>query len=66
MAIAALVALAWYVVKKDKDSRERDKEFSETITALMDAHAAENKETQAALNNINIALTRLCERLGEK
>lgn len=73
--IACMVALALYVLKRDKRDEEREKEHAETINNLIAEHKAEIAELQAAngakldklaevINNNTVALTQLSERIG--
>lgn len=66
VSIAAMIALAVYIVRKDKESQEHDAEFRQTITEIMQTHKSEVKELQDAINNNTIVMTKLCERIGER
>lgn len=66
VSIAAMIALAVYIVKKDKEAREHDAEFRQTIADIMNSHKSEVKELQDAINNNTIVMTKLCERIGER
>lgn len=62
--VVAMLGLAWYIVKKDKESRERDSEFEKMIMQIMDTHKSEIKELQDVINNNTLVLTKVYERLG--
>lgn len=62
--IVAMLGLAWYIVKKDKESRERDSEFEQMIMQIMETHKSEIKELQDVINNNTLVLTKVYERLG--
>lgn len=62
--VAAMVGLAWYIVKKDKESADRDEKFSGMISNILEKHSAEVKDLQTAINNNTVVMTRLCERIG--
>lgn len=62
--IVAMLGLAWYIVKKDKESRERDSEFEKMIMQIMETHKSEIKELQDVINNNTLVLTKVYERLG--
>lgn len=66
VSIAAMIALAVYIVRKDKESQQHDAEFRQTITEIMATHKSEVKELQDAINNNTIVMTKLCERIGER
>lgn len=66
VSIAAMIALAVYIVRKDKESQQHDAEFRQTITEIMQTHKSEVKELQDAINNNTIVMTKLCERIGER
>jgi hypothetical protein len=62
--VVAMLGLAWYIVKKDKESRERDSEFEKMIMQIMETHKSEIKELQDVINNNTLVLTKVYERLG--
>lgn len=62
--VVAMLGLAWYIVKKDKESRERDSEFEQMIMQIMETHKSEIKELQDVINNNTLVLTKVYERLG--
>lgn len=73
--IGCMAALAAYVLKRDKRDEDREKQHAETINNLIAEHKAEISELQSAngakmdkltevINNNTVAVTRLCERLG--
>ena len=73
--IAAMVALASYVLKRDKRDEEKDQQHAETVKALNAAHKEEMSSLQSAfsskldaltevIQNNTVALTQLSERLG--
>ena len=66
VSIAAMIALAVYIIRKDKEAREHDAEFRQTLTDIMQAHKSEVKELQDAINNNTLVMTKLCERIGER
>lgn len=66
VSIAAMIALAVYIIRKDKEAREHDAEFRQTIMEIMQTHKAEVKELQDAINNNTLVMTKLCERIGER
>lgn len=64
--IVAMIGLAWYIVKKDKETRERDAEFTSMIGNIMDEHKKEISELRDVIGNNTLILTRLYERMGGK
>ncbi len=62
--IVAMIGLAWYIVKKDKESHDRDAEFSSMIGLIMDEHKKEISELREVISNNTLILTRLYERMG--
>ena len=62
--VAAMIGLAVYIVKKDKENSERDDKFIEMVNHLVNEHSKEVKDLQTAINNNTLVMTRLCERIG--
>lgn len=62
--IVAMIGLAWYIVKKDKESRERDAEFEEMIEKVITEHRKEVTDLREVISNNTLILTRLYERMG--
>lgn len=65
VSIAAMIALAYYVIRKDKEARERDREFQKMLLDIMNEHKNETAELRDAIVNNTIVMTKLCERIGE-
>ena len=65
VSIAAMIALAYYVVRKDKEARERDREFQKMLLDIMNEHKNETAELRDAIANNTLVMTKLCERIGE-
>lgn len=55
--IVACLGMGWYV-KYQTDSNNA------SVKALADEHKKEMQEVTTALNNNTVAITKLCERLG--
>ena len=68
ISFVGIIALALYVVKKDKEHAERvDKmaaQHHNEIKEIQEKQTNSIKEISTALNNNTLAITRLCERLG--
>lgn len=62
--IVAMIGLAWYIVKKDKETRERDAEFETMIEKIMQEHRTEVSELREVISNNTLILTSLYERMG--
>ena len=62
--IVAMLGLAWYIVKKDKEARERDAEFEKMILNIMSEHKQEVNDLRECINNNTMVLTRVYEKLG--
>lgn len=65
VSIAAMIALAYYVIRKDKEARERDREFQKMLIDIMNEHKNETAELRDAIANNTLVMTKLCERIGE-
>lgn len=65
VSIAAMIALAYYVIRKDKEARERDREFQKMLLDIMNEHKNETAELRDAIANNTLVMTKLCERIGE-
>lgn len=65
VSIAAMIALAYYVIRKDKEARERDREFQKMLVDIMNEHKNETAELRDAIANNTLVMTKLCERIGE-
>ena len=65
VSIAAMIALAYYVIRKDKEARERDREFQKMLIDIMNEHKNETAELRDAISNNTLVMTKLCERIGE-
>lgn len=64
VSIAAMIALAYYVIRKDKEAREYNAEFQAMILKIMGEHKSEVTELRDAINNNTLVMTKLCERIG--
>ena len=75
--IAFCIALAWYVLKRDKRDAEKDTEHADMIKTMRDAHRDEVLAIQAengakmdalkdALTNNTVALTQLATILQKE
>ena len=62
--IVAMLGLAWYIVKKDKEARERDAEFEQMIMKIMEDHKKEVQDLRDCINNNTLVLTRVYEKMG--
>lgn len=62
--IVAMIGLAWYIVKKDKETRERDAEFEGMVEKIMQEHKKEVSDLREVISNNTLILTRLYERMG--
>ena len=62
--IVAMIGLAWYIVKRDKESRERDSELETMLEKIVQEHRAEVSELRDVVSNNTLILTHIYERLG--
>lgn len=68
ISFVGIIALALYVVKKDKEHAKRVDKMAEQhhneIKEIQENQTRSITEISTALNNNTLAITRLCERLG--
>lgn len=62
--IVAMIGLAWYIVKKDKETRDRDAEFETMVEKIMQEHRTEVSDLREVVSNNTLILTRIYERMG--
>lgn len=59
VSIAAMIALAVYIVKKDKENQE-------VINEIMNEHKSEVNELRKTIENNTLVVTKLYERLSNE
>lgn len=59
VSIAAMIALAVYIVKKDKENQE-------IINEIMNSHKLEVNELRKTIDNNTLIVTKLYERLSNE
>ena len=59
VSIAAMIALAVYIVKKDKENQA-------VINEIMNAHKSEVNELRKTIENNTLVVTKLYERLSNE
>ena len=68
ISFVGIIALALYVLKKDKEHSERLDKMAENhhneVQSIQQKQAETLKDISTALNNNTLAITKLCERLG--
>ena len=62
--IVAMIGLAWYIVNRDKQQRERDAEFEQMMQDIMKEHRQEVSDLRECINNNTLVLTRVYEKIG--
>ena len=61
--IVAMIGLAWYIVKRDKEDRERDSEFEAMLEKIVQEHRAEVSELREVVSNNTLILIRLNDKI---